>query len=123
MDVGGGRARAAPPPYPFATGLQDPRRPETRDSERGTARSIVGRGGWLRVGALVAVIVVQALAPMSVQAAATVDLDQWASSDKAWQNGNLNGNNSRYPEGGIVPFRLAIEGLKAGEHRSTSTTT
>ena len=63
------------------------------------------------------VIVVQALAPMAVQAAATVDLDQWASSDKAWQNGNLNGNNSRYPEGGIVPFRLAIEGLKAGEHR------
>ena len=28
----------------------------------------------------------------------------------AWQNGNLNGNNTRYPEGGIVPFRLAIEG-------------
>jgi hypothetical protein len=46
----------------------------------------------------------------------TVDLDQWASSDAAWQNGNLNGNNSRYPEGGIVPFRLAIEGLKAGAH-------
>ena len=44
--------------------------------------------------------------------------------DKAWQNGNLNGNNSRYPEGGIVPFRLAIEGLAAGTpHRSTSTTT
>ncbi len=45
-----------------------------------------------------------------------VDLDQWASSDKAWQNGNLNGNNSRYPEGGIVPFRVAFEGLKAGDH-------
>ena len=46
-----------------------------------------------------------------------MDLDQWASSDLAWQNGNLNGNNSRYPEGGIVPFRVAIEGLKAGNHK------
>ena len=54
--------------------------------------------------------------PGTVRAAATVDLDQWASSDKAWQNGNLNGNNSRYPEGGIVPFRLALEGLKPGAH-------
>ena len=52
-----------------------------------------------------------------VRAAATVNLDQWASSDLAWQNGNLNGNNSRYPEGGIVPFRLAMEGLKAGDHQ------
>jgi hypothetical protein len=49
-------------------------------------------------------------------ASTTVNLDQWASTDRAWQNGNLNGNNSRYPEGGIVPFRLAIEGLKAGAH-------
>jgi len=47
-------------------------------------------------------------------AATTVNLDQWASLDHAWQNGNLNGNNSRYPEGGIVPFRLAIEGLSPG---------
>jgi hypothetical protein len=54
--------------------------------------------------------------PAVVRAAATVDLDQWASTDRAWQNGNLNGNNSRYPEGGIVPFRLAMEGLKAGNH-------
>jgi hypothetical protein len=45
-----------------------------------------------------------------------VNLDQWASLDLAWQNGNLNGNNARYPEGGIVPFRLAIEGLAAGPH-------
>ena len=55
-------------------------------------------------------------APSLVRAAATVDLDQWASTDRAWQNGNLNGNNSRYPEGGIVPFRVAMEGLKAGNH-------
>jgi hypothetical protein len=52
----------------------------------------------------------------ALAAGGTVDLDQWASSDKAWQNGNLNGNNSRYPEGGIVPFRVAFEGLKAGNH-------
>jgi len=54
--------------------------------------------------------------PRPALAAATVNLDQWATKDVAWQNGNLNGNNSRYPEGGIVPFRLAIEGLKAGNH-------
>ncbi len=51
-----------------------------------------------------------------VRAATTVNLDQWASLDLAWQNGNLNGNNSRYPEGGIVPFRLAMEGLVSGDH-------
>src|SRR5215203_4211683 len=51
-----------------------------------------------------------------VRAATTVNLDQWATIAPAWQNGNLNGNNTRYPEGGIVPFRLAIEGLKAGSH-------
>ena len=56
------------------------------------------------------------VAPTFVRAATTVNLDQWASTDRAWQNGNLNGNNSRYPEGGIVPFRLAMEGLKAGSH-------
>src|SRR5204863_873299 len=51
-----------------------------------------------------------------VVAGQSVNLDQWASSDRAWQNGNLNGNNSRYPEGGIVPFRLAMEGLAVGNH-------
>ena len=56
------------------------------------------------------------VAPTLARAATTVNLDQWASTDKAWQNGNLNGNNSRYPEGGIVPFRRAMEGLKAGNH-------
>ena len=54
--------------------------------------------------------------PRSALAAASVNLDQWATLDHAWQNGNLNGNNTRYPEGGIVPFRLAIEGLSAGTH-------
>ena len=57
-----------------------------------------------------------ALGTGSATAAATVNLDQWASTDLAWQNGNLNGNNSRYPEGGIVPFRMAMEGLSVGEH-------
>ena len=52
-----------------------------------------------------------------VRAASTgVNLDQWASKDVAWQNGNLNGNNSKYPEGGIVPFRLAMEGMSVGSH-------
>jgi len=46
----------------------------------------------------------------------TVNLDQWASTEAAWQNGNLNANNSAYPEGGIVPFRLALEGLAPGTH-------
>jgi hypothetical protein len=77
----------------------------------------VGNRGSARVGALVAIVAIQLVGPTTVQAATTVDLDQWASADRAWQNGNLNGNNSRYPEGGIVPFRLAIEGLKAGDHR------
>jgi len=54
-----------------------------------------------------------------VRAAATVNLDQWATYAPAWQTGNLNGINTRYPEGGIVPFRLAIEGLKAGAHTIT----
>jgi len=51
-----------------------------------------------------------------VRAAGSVNLDQWATLDHAWQNGNLNGNNTRYPEGGIVPFRLAVEGLSKGSH-------
>ena len=50
------------------------------------------------------------------RAATSVNLDQWATLDHAWQNGNLNGNNTRYPEGGLVPFRLAVEGLTAGSH-------
>jgi hypothetical protein len=54
--------------------------------------------------------------PGAVAAGTTVNLDQWASQDRAWQNGNLNGNNSRYPEGGVVPFRLALEGLAPGAH-------
>jgi uncharacterized repeat protein (TIGR01451 family)/fimbrial isopeptide formation D2 family protein len=45
-----------------------------------------------------------------------VDLDQYANTDAAWQNGDLNGNNSAYNEGDVVPFRLAIEGLTAGSH-------
>src|SRR6188472_658156 len=71
--------------------------------------------------AAVAALVVLSLAPVGpgvqeVSAAGSVNLDQWATKAPAWQNGNLNGNNTRYPEGGIVPFRLAVEGLKAGSH-------
>lgn len=49
------------------------------------------------------------------------DLDQWANGSPppvgaSWQNGNLNQNNSAYHEGDAVPFRLALEGLTAGQH-------
>jgi hypothetical protein len=54
-----------------------------------------------------------------VSAGVGVNLDQWATKPGEWQNGNLNGNNSAYPEGGVVPFRLAIEGLSAGSHSIT----
>lgn len=52
---------------------------------------------------------------------ANVNLDQCANDEPgtppcAWQNGNLNGNNSAYAEGDVVPFRLAVEDLTAGEH-------
>jgi uncharacterized repeat protein (TIGR01451 family) len=46
-----------------------------------------------------------------------VNLDQFANlPGQGWQNGDLNGNNSAYSEGDVVPFRLAIEGLAAGQH-------
>src|SRR5512146_3069639 len=47
-----------------------------------------------------------------------VNLDQCANDTTpcSWQNGDLNGNNSSYAEGDVVPFRLAIEGLTAGTH-------
>jgi uncharacterized repeat protein (TIGR01451 family) len=58
-----------------------------------------------------------AMAPGALAAALTVNLDQWANqAPAAWQNGDLNGNNSTYHEGDVVPFRLAIEGLTAGSH-------
>jgi uncharacterized repeat protein (TIGR01451 family) len=53
---------------------------------------------------------------ISAAGALTVNLDQYANTDAAWQNGDLNGNNSAYGEGMVVPFRLAIEGLAAGQH-------
>ncbi|MFL5790698.1 MAG: hypothetical protein ACJ76A_04275, partial [Actinomycetota bacterium] len=50
-------------------------------------------------------------------AALNVNLDQWANlSGQGWQNGDLNKNNSAYHESDVVPFRLAIEGLSAGQH-------
>lgn len=52
---------------------------------------------------------------------AGVNLDQCANDTPDvppcdWQNGDLNGNNSAYAEGDVVPFRLAIEDLTAGTH-------
>ena len=76
----------------------------------------VRRSSVLVAIAGIAVATALATSAAPVRAGVGVNLDQWASSDLAWQNGNLNGNNSRYPEGGIVPFRLAVEGLKAGAH-------
>jgi len=59
-------------------------------------------------------------APAATIAAASslgVNLDQFANKPgQGWQNGDLNGNNSSYGEGDVVPFRLAIEGLAAGQH-------
>ena len=34
----------------------------------------------------------------------------------AWQNGDLNSNNSFYREGDTVPFRVSLTGLTAGDH-------
>ena len=73
----------------------------------------------MSLGILVVAVVLLAFVwgvPGVRAASTTVNLDQWASMDNAWQNGNLNGNNSKYPEGGIVPFRVAFEGLATGTH-------
>jgi len=86
--------------------------PDGRTGRRRRRRLLLQIGLFLATLALLMV----AVGPRSARAATTVNLDQWASTDLAWQNGNLNGNNSRYPEGGIVPFRMAMEGLSVGNH-------
>ncbi len=54
---------------------------------------------------------------LAAAASLNVNLDQWANlAGQGWQNGDLNKNNSAYSEGDVVPFRLAIEGLAAGQH-------
>jgi hypothetical protein len=78
-------------------------------------RSAIAAAAAIVIGALLTVLP-GGPAARDVRAAASVNLDQWATKDVAWQNGNLNGNNTQYPEGGIVPFRLAVEGLVAGNH-------
>jgi hypothetical protein len=72
--------------------------------------------GRLVAVAALAVSSAALVAPPAAAVGLSVNLDQWASKSAAWQNGNLNGNNASYPEGGVVPFRLAIEGLKKGAH-------
>src|SRR5689334_5648941 len=54
--------------------------------------------------------------PAHAAASPTVNLDQCANQATPcdWVNGDLNGNNSRYGEGLVVPFRLAIDGLTPG---------
>jgi hypothetical protein len=92
----------------------DPWWPDGRSARRRASRRTA-----VDLAVLIVMLAVLALVwgAVPVRAASTtVNLDQWASTDNAWQNGNLNGNNSRYPEGGIVPFRLALEGLSTGKH-------
>jgi hypothetical protein len=83
---------------------------------RSRRRSAPRRFLEVAIVAVVLATLVLGLRVGTARAATTVNLDQWASLDLAWQNGNLNGNNARYPEGGVVPFRLAIEGLAPGGH-------
>jgi hypothetical protein len=91
------------------------RRPASRQSDRMRLRS-----AWVSMTVMLSVVLATLAVAVSAgparAAATTVNLDQWASTAFQWQNGNLNGTNSRYPEGGVVPFRLAIEGLAAGDH-------
>jgi hypothetical protein len=82
------------------------------------------RAGWAGRRAAAAAAFLTALVLLSgpgatSAAGVSVDLDQWAPLAGAWQNGDLNGNNARYPEGGVVPFRLAIEKLSPGNHSVT----
>ncbi|HEX5590310.1 MAG TPA: hypothetical protein VFX65_08490 [Candidatus Limnocylindrales bacterium] len=99
--------------WALAGGRRDPWwDPDGRSRRRRRTRRLLG----LALLAVLLAAVGVGLRAVPARAAATVNLDQWASTDTAWQNGNLNGNNSRYPEGGIVPFRLAMEGLTPGNH-------
>ena len=86
--------------------------PDGRSRRRGRTRRLATVA---ILAALVASVAI-GLRAGPARAATTVNLDQWASLDLGWQNGNLNGNNAAYPEGGIVPFRLAMEGLAPGAH-------
>jgi hypothetical protein len=89
------------------------------DMEGRTVRRLRRKRVMVSFGILAIAFVLLALVwgvPGVRAASTTVNLDQWASRDNAWQNGNLNGNNSKYPEGGIVPFRVAFEGLPTGTH-------
>jgi uncharacterized repeat protein (TIGR01451 family) len=82
----------------------------------GTRRSLALTWSALFVLSLLLQYVSFATASGALAASLTVDLDQWANQAPTWQNGDLNGNNSSYHEGDVVPFRLAIEGLDAGPH-------
>jgi uncharacterized repeat protein (TIGR01451 family) len=81
-----------------------------------TRRSLALTWSALFVLSLLLQYVSFATASGALAASLTVDLDQWANQAPTWQNGDLNGNNSSYHEGDVVPFRLAIEGLDAGPH-------
>ena len=71
-----------------------------------------------RVLALVIAMATALVLVVPAFAAASTNLDQWANlAGQGWQNGDVNGNNSLYHEGDVIPFRLAIEGLTStGPH-------
>ena len=74
---------------------------------------------WL-VASIVLAVTPPNTAEVFAQGGVDVNLDQWANLPgrgwQDWQNGSLNQTNSAYPEGGAVPFRLAIERLTPGTH-------
>ena len=95
-----------------------PRSRRRRTPEKGTSRITLAMSIAMAAGITLAVIASGGRTAPHAIAAASVNLDQCANQATpcAWQNGNLNGNNSAYAEGKVVPFRLALEGLSTGTH-------
>src|SRR5262245_61129588 len=44
----------------------------------------------------------------------SANIDQWTNSDKNWQNGNLNQQSADYREDDVVPYRIKLGNLTAG---------
>ncbi len=86
------------------------------DTSTTTAATGGGSGSRARDGARAGSRIRTAAGTPDARTSLNVDLDQYANEDAAWQNGDLNGSNSAYNEGDVVPFRLALEGLSPGSH-------
>ena len=81
------------------------------------AARVLNRIVWVAILSLVFSSINLAFIGSANAAGLNVNLDQWANKPgQGWQNGDLNGNNSAYAEGRVVPFRFAIEGLEPGTH-------